>query len=64
MNPPTPAPTPEQAAATELLRQKLAHALEQKRSREVNHMLKGASFRPPPAQAIDAARPRPIAPAD
>ncbi len=46
MNPPTPAPTPEQAAATELLRQKLAHALEQKRSREVNHMLKGASFRP------------------
>ncbi len=46
MNPPTPPPTPEQAAAAEALKLKLARALEQKRSREIGHMLKGGSFRP------------------
>jgi len=46
MNPPSPAPTPESAAATEALKLKLARALEQKRNREIGHMLKGASFRP------------------
>jgi len=47
MNPPTPAPTPspEKAAATEALKLKLARALEQKRNREIGHLLKGGAFR-------------------
>ncbi len=47
MNPPSPAPTPgptPEKAAAEALKLKLARALEQKRNREISHMLKGGSF--------------------
>ncbi len=45
MNPPSPGPAPDNKVGAEALKLKQARELELKRNREVNHMLKGGSFR-------------------